>query len=67
MKYTLNDEVILNLKDKLDVLIKRGHELSKNLSVDEQYSIMKRVICDGVDKALQNLYKEQEIKFTEQE
>jgi hypothetical protein len=67
MKYNLNDEVILNLKDKLDALIEKGNKLSRNLSVDEQYSIMKRVISDGIDKALQNIYKNQEIKFTEQE
>ena len=67
MKYNLNDEIILNLKDKLDALIERGKELSKNLSVDEQYSIMKRVIADGIDKAIQNLCIDRKIKFTEQE
>ena len=67
MKYNLNDEIILNLKDKLDALIERGNELSKNLSVDEQYSIMKRVIADGIDKAIQNLCIDRKIKFTEQE
>jgi len=67
MKYNLDNEVILNLKDKLDVLIERGYELSKNLSTDEQYSIMKKIIREGIEKALQNLCKDQEIKFTEQE
>ena len=67
MKYNINDEIILKLKDKMDSLIERGNELSKNLSVDEQYSIMKRVIADGIDKAIQNLCIDRKIKFTEQE
>jgi len=67
MKYDLNDEILLNLKDKLDALIEKGNELAKDLSVNEQYSIMKRLIYEGIDKALQNIYKDKEIKFTEEE
>jgi hypothetical protein len=67
MENELSDETVSNLKDKIDALMEKGHELSKNLSVDEQYSIMKRLIIEGIDKAVQNIYKEEEIKFTDKE
>jgi len=59
--------ILLSLKDKLDALIESGNELSKNLSVDEQYRIMKKVIADGTDKAIQNLSEDLNTKFTENE
>jgi beta-lactam-binding protein with PASTA domain len=67
MKYELNGEVILNLKQKIDALIEKGNELSINLTVDEKYIIMKKVIGEGIDKAIQNIYKDEEIYFTERE
>lgn len=67
MKYNLNNEVISNLKIKIDAIIEKGNELSKNLSADEQYNVMKKVICEGIDKAVLNICKNKEIKFTEEE
>ena len=67
MKYDLNNEVLSNLKDKIDALIENASEFSKNLSADEQYGIMKKIICEGIDKAVLNIYKNEEIKFTEEE
>ena len=67
MKYDHNNEIISNLKDKIDALIEKGNELSKKLSTDEQYGIMKKIICEGIDKAILNIYNDEEIKFTEEE
>jgi len=67
MKYDINDEVVLNLKQKIDSLIERGNELSIKLTVDEQYNIMKRVIVEGINKAIQNISKDAEVNFTEKE
>ena len=50
----IDEQTIINLKEKIDALVQKGSELSKNLSVDERYNMMKRVILDGVDKALLN-------------
>lgn len=50
----IDDQTIINLKEKIDGIVQQGFELSKNLSVDERYNMMKRLILDGVDKALLN-------------
>ena len=67
MSYEFNDEIILNLKDKIDALIQKGNELSKDLSIDEQYSIIKRLISDGIEKAIQNINRDEEIEFSKEE
>lgn len=67
MKYDIDEEYISNLKDKLDALIEKGLKLSKNLSVDEQYNLIKRVISEGIDKALQNIVEDGKDKFSEKE
>lgn len=54
MKNSIDEQTIVNLKEKIDALVRRGSELSKNLSVDERYNMMKKVILEGVDKALLN-------------
>lgn len=67
MKYDIDDELIVYLKEKLDALIEEGNKLTKGLSVDEQYSLIKRVIFEGIETALQNIKKDGESKFTEEE
>ncbi len=69
MKYELNvnDAVLSKLKDTIDALIKKGSELSQNITIEEQYSIMKKVVGEGIDKAIRNIYKDKETKFTEKE
>jgi hypothetical protein len=67
MKYDINDEVVLNIKQKIISLIERGNELSNNLTVDEKYSIMKKVVDEGIDKAIQNIYKDGKKNFTDKE
>lgn len=52
MKHDFEEESITNLEDKSDALIEKDPKLSKDLSVDEQYNLIKRVILDGIDKAL---------------
>jgi hypothetical protein len=54
MKNSIDEQTIINLKEKIDALVQRGSELSKNLSVDERYNTMKKVILEGVHKALLN-------------
>ena len=67
MNNDLNSEIISNLKEKIDALIEKGNELAKGLSIDEQYGIMKKIIYEGINKATLNIYKDEEIKFTEEE
>ena len=67
MKYELSEAVLLELKDSIDAIIKKGIELSPNITIEEQYSIMKKVIREGIDKAIQNIHKDKEFKFTEKE
>lgn len=67
MKYELSDEVLLELKDSIDALVKKGIELSQNITTEEQYSIMKKLILEGIDEAVQNILKDKEVKFTKKE
>ena len=67
MKNSIDEQTIINLKEKIDALFQRGSELSKNLSVDERYNIMKRVILEGVDKALLNTSGDDKGDLTEEE
>ena len=67
MNNDLNSEIISNLKEKIDALIEKGNELAKGLSIDEQYGIMKKIIYEGINKGTLNIYKDKEIKFTEEE
>lgn len=67
MTHDLDNEVISNLKDKIDALIEKGNELSKGLSIDEQYGIMKKIICEGINKATLNICNDEGIKFTKEE
>jgi hypothetical protein len=67
MKHNFNDGVISNLKDTIDALIEKGIELSKDLSIDEQYGIMKKLIHEGVNKATSNVYRDEGAKFTKEE
>lgn len=67
MKYELSDAVLLELKDSIDALVKKGSELSQNITIEEHYSIMKKLIREGIDEAVQNMLKDKEIKFTEKE
>ena len=61
------DKLISNLKEKMDSLIQKGIELSKGLSAKEQNSILKKVIDESVDKAIENLMKSGEQKYTKEE
>lgn len=67
MKNSIDRQTIINLKEKIDALVRRGSELSKNLSVDERYNIMKKVILEGVDKALLNTSGEGKGDLSEEE
>ena len=67
MKYEISEAVLLELKDSIDAIVKKGIELSPNITVEEQYSIMKKLIREGIDKAVQNFHKNKEVKFTEKE
>ena len=67
MKYELSEAVLLELKDSIDAIVKKGIELSPNITIEEQYSIMKKLIREGIDKAVQNFHKNKEVKFTEKE
>ncbi len=62
-----NNEIISNLKDKIDALIEKGNELSKGLSIDEQYGIMKKIIYEGISKAISNIYNDEGTEFTKKE
>jgi predicted house-cleaning noncanonical NTP pyrophosphatase (MazG superfamily) len=55
------------LKDSIDAIVKKGIELSPNITIEEQYSIMKKLIREGIDKVVQNFHKNKEVKFTEKE
>ena len=67
MKYELSEAVLLELKDSIDAIVKKGIELSPNITIEEQYSIMKKLIREGIDKVVQNFHKNKEVKFTEKE
>jgi hypothetical protein len=67
MKYELSEAVLLELKNSIDAIVKKGIELSPNITIEEQYSIMKKLIREGIDKAVQNFHKNKEVKFTEKE
>jgi hypothetical protein len=67
MKCDLDNQVLSNLKDKIDALIENGFELSKTLPTPEKYSVMKRIISEGINKAILNVCKDEELHFTEQE
>ncbi|MBW1847862.1 MAG: hypothetical protein JRJ27_12120 [Deltaproteobacteria bacterium] len=63
----INDEVLLNLKNKINAIIEKGDELSKDLSNDDKYDVMKKLIHEGINKAISNIYKDDELKFSEQD
>jgi hypothetical protein len=67
MDNTIDEKIIIDLKKKIDALIQKGNELSKNLSVDERYDMMKKVILEGVDKALSNTKADGIDDITEEE
>ena len=67
MKYELSEAILLELKDSIDAIVKKGIELSPNITIEEQYSIMKKLIREGIDKAVQNFHKNKEIEFIEKE
>jgi hypothetical protein len=67
MKYELSEAVLLELKDSIDAIVKKGFELSPNITIEEQYSIMKKLIHEGIDKAIKNFHKNMEGNFTEKE
>jgi hypothetical protein len=67
MKYELREAVLLELKDSIDAIVKKGIELSPNITIEEQYSIMKKLIREGIDKAIKNFHKNMEANFTEKE
>jgi len=50
----MDEQTIIGLKENIDTLVQKGSELSKDLSIDERYNVMKRVLLEGVDKALLN-------------
>ncbi len=55
------------LNKSTEYLVKKGIELSQNITIDEQYNIMRKLILEGVDKAVQNIHKDKEIEYTEKE
>jgi hypothetical protein len=67
MKCDLDNQVLSNLKDKIDALIDKGFELSKTLPTTEKYGVMKKIISEGINKAILNVCKDEELHFTEQE
>lgn len=67
MKYELSEAVLLELKDSIDAIIKKGFELSPNITIEEHYSIMKKLIREGIDKAIKNFHKNMDVNFTEKE
>jgi Ribonuclease G/E len=67
MKYDIDEKYLYNLKDKLDALIEKGLKLSKDLSVEEQYNLIKKIILEAIDKALQNIAKDGETELSEKE
>jgi hypothetical protein len=67
MKHDLNKEVISNLKDKIDALIEKGNELSEDLSVDEQYRIMKKIMHEGISKATLFICNDETAEFRKEE
>ena len=67
MKYEISEAVLLELKDSIDAIVKKGIELSPNITTEEQYNIMKKLIREGIDEAIQNFRKNKKVKFTEKE
>lgn len=67
MGIDVDKKTIENLKDTIDALVQQGSELSKNLSVDECYNMMKRLILEGVDKALLNTEDGADSNLTDEE
>lgn len=67
MENYVDEQTIEDLKEKIDALVQKGSELSKDLSVDERYNMMKKVILEGVDKALLNTADDVESGITEEE
>ena len=67
MEYNFNNEVISFLKDKIDALILKGNDVSKDLSVDEQYKIMKKVISESISQAILNVYENEKFENNNEE
>jgi hypothetical protein len=63
----IDEQAIVDLKEKIDALVQKGSELSKNLSVGERYNMIKKVILEGVDKALSNTSTDGDGGVTEEE
>lgn len=66
MSHDYDDKVIVNLKKKIEALVEDAYELSADLPTDEQYAIIKRLVCEGLEKALSNI-REDDKAFTEEE
>jgi hypothetical protein len=67
MTYDIDKEVLSNLKNKTNAIIEKGNEFSEDLSIDEQYSIMKNIIFEGINKATLNIFNDEEVEFTKEE
>ena len=67
MENYLDKKTISNLKEKIDVLVQDVGESSKDLSVDERYNIMKKLILEGIDKAFKNSDVDIECEVSEEE
>jgi hypothetical protein len=67
MKLNLDNDLMSTLKETIDALIDKGYELSKSLATAERYAVMKKLLLEGISKAVLNLYEGGEVKFTEVE
>ena len=63
----IENEEIKSLKEKLDALINKGIELSKDLDVNQRNKIIKKVIDESIDQALKNIEHDDEDKITQGE
>jgi hypothetical protein len=67
MEDKFNDATLINLKNTIDEFMKEGADLSKDLSVEEKYNIMKRGVSESIDRAIRAVYKDVGIGFDEAE
>lgn len=63
----MESEVIKNLKDKLDALFNKAVELSEDLNENQRNKVIKKVIDDSIDKALENIEKDDADTLTQEE
>jgi len=61
MNSTMEKDVLENIKAKLDALIDRGDKLSKDLSAAEKKEIIKKVVNDCIEQAIENTLESEEI------